>query len=174
MIHVHRNLALFPVKSFWVMLGIIIEITETENFNSIHLFFFFLQDKEVKCELRWKSCVLCNRVLPQSSDVGECTFEFTTVDLFLVLKSNVGFLFSQRFCIYNRIRGRTGTGTLNFPPSHHFRMTNQYINVSVTASSISCQQLFTEQQLTETDKPWKYSNEQKGTQWRPHGAGSLA
>lgn len=39
------------------MLNVITEIAVTENFNSINLVFFFLQekDKEVKCELWGKS-----------------------------------------------------------------------------------------------------------------------
>jgi len=52
-------------------------------------------------------------------------FEFTMVDLFLVLKSNLGFILSQRLSIYNHVGGCNGTGGLEFQSAYHFGMTTE-------------------------------------------------
>lgn len=109
-------------------MSVITEITESENFNSscFVLFFSFLQykDKEVKCKLWGKSCAMWNRDFPLrrwlvwwvyiSVQYGWFTFN---------LKSNLGFIFSQRFSIYNHSRGCNGIGSLEFQSFHHFPIT---------------------------------------------------
>lgn len=47
------------------MLSFATEITENENFNFVHLIPPTpVKDKEVKCKLRGKSWVMCNRAFP--------------------------------------------------------------------------------------------------------------
>lgn len=75
---------------------------------------------------------------------GELKFEYTMIDLFLVLKSNLGFILSQRLSIYNHVGGSNGIGGLEFQSAYHVGMTD----VSMTTGSIFCQRLFTEHQLS--------------------------
>lgn len=79
---------------------------------------------------------------------GELKFEFTMIDLFLVLKSNLGFILSQRLSIYNHVGGSNGIGGLEFQSAYRIGMTKEKTDVSMTAGSIFCQQLFTEHQLS--------------------------
>lgn len=58
-------------------------------------------------------------------NAGGFTFDFNMVDLFLALKSNLGFMISQRLSIYNHIRGCIGIGSLEFQSPHQFPITNE-------------------------------------------------
>lgn len=55
----------------------------------------------------------------------ELKFEFTMIDLFLVLKSNLGFILFQRLSIYNHVKRCNGIEGLEFQSGYHFGMTKE-------------------------------------------------